>query len=341
MRRRRRPCVLDKIPRAEAAARAKETPAKQTPFKVTEGVMVISLGEVDARPGFYDPLHVYPIGYKTEWTNSDSTAKFISEVADKGDGKNVADKPVFRVTRVMLPPPPPPAAAEGAPDAAFAALAAAAAASAVPPPATATTATNSAAAAAAAAAAAPPLVVEGDTPVAAWCKMVVESNSRDSPPPSSSSAPTGSPAGAAAAAAAAPAPAAARVVASAGSADRFCLDDLDVVKSLESNPWVDEMCPGYQFCEQRGTWAEEGLRRAKSVLSAARVILRSMQGAAKARSRLVHSLRPFTSTRGQIRPHLNPPPPPPPPPSSYQLDAVSKAPLAAAVFVLNLRKAYV
>jgi hypothetical protein len=37
-----------------------------------------------------------------------------------------------------------------------------------------------------------------------------------------------------------------------------------------------------QFCEQRGSWAEEGLRRAKATLTAARQILGAMQEAAKA-----------------------------------------------------------
>jgi hypothetical protein len=72
-----------------------------------------------------------------------------------------------------------------------------------------------------------------------------------------------------------------RVVTSAGSDERFCLDDIDVVRSLESNQWVDEMCPRYQFCEQRGSWGEEALRRAKSTLTAAKQLVRSLQGAAK------------------------------------------------------------
>jgi hypothetical protein len=69
--------IPDKIPRAEAAARARANPAdkKQTPFTVTEGVVVVSLGRVDARPKFHSPLNVYPVGYKTEWTNPDGTAK--------------------------------------------------------------------------------------------------------------------------------------------------------------------------------------------------------------------------------------------------------------------------
>ena len=94
----------DVIPRADAAKIATSAAnPKRAPFTVTEGVVVLSLGKTDARPAFHDATHVFPVGYKTEWVNSDRTATFHSEICDgvvTGDGR-VGDVPVFRVTRTL------------------------------------------------------------------------------------------------------------------------------------------------------------------------------------------------------------------------------------------------
>ena len=246
--------IPDKIPRAEAVARARATETKTCPFTVAEGVVVTCLGRVDARPKFHDPTHVYPVGYATRWTNPEDSATFFSEVVDAGGGERVTDAPVFRVTRVMHDD-----TDGGAPE--------------ILPE----------------GGAPKHLVCEGNTPLAAWCEMVVQSSR-----PGGSAAPGdvdaddgrrssfGNSQGALSPSADRSASRDRRPVANAGSAERFCLDELDVVKCLEADRWVDDMCPAYQFCEQRGTWAEEGVRRAKSALGSAQELLRAMRAAAKA-----------------------------------------------------------
>jgi hypothetical protein len=98
----------------------------------------------------------------------------------------------------------------------------------------------------AAAEVAPPLVCEGNTPLAAWCKMVVESNSRDSLPGAGAGAAGEEDAAGGSGGGGGGGGEKKRVVASAGSADRFCLDDVDVVKALEADRFVNDMCPAYQ-----------------------------------------------------------------------------------------------
>ena len=228
----------DVIPRADAAKIATSAAnPKRAPFTVTEGVVVLSLGKTDARPAFHDATHVFPVGYKTEWVNSDRTATFHSEICDGaviGDGR-AGDVPVFRVTRTLTPK----AFEKDFPD------------------------DDAKREEAARKANEDPLVCDGDSSLAAWCKMVVESNGFHAM--NGEELEPG-----------------ARKVTGAGTADRFCLDDIDVVQTLEASPWVDDMCPMYQYCEQRGSWAAEGLRRAKYTLAAARELLQVMKDASKA-----------------------------------------------------------
>ena len=228
----------DVIPRADAAKIATSAAnPKRAPFTVTEGVVVLSLGKTDARPAFHDATHVFPVGYKTEWVNSDRTATFHSEICDgvvTGDGR-AGDVPVFRVTRTLTPR----AFEKDFPD------------------------DDAKREEAARKANEDPLVCDGDSSLAAWCKMVVESNGFHAM--NGEELEPG-----------------ARKVTGAGTADRFCLDDIDVVQTLEASPWVDDMCPMYQYCEQRGSWAAEGLRRAKYTLAAARELLQVMKDASKA-----------------------------------------------------------
>ena len=84
------PKVSDRVPRAEAArrvAKAREkTAPPEAPFHAAEGVKILSLGKVDARPGYHDANHVFPLGFKTEWVNSDKSAVFHSEIVDGGGG---------------------------------------------------------------------------------------------------------------------------------------------------------------------------------------------------------------------------------------------------------------
>ena len=233
--------VPDVIPRADAARTARLNHAKQAPFTVTEGVVVLSLGKVDARSNFHDATHVYPVGYKTEWINSDHSAKFHSEICDGAvipGGSSYGDTPVFRVTRWLTAK----AFEKDFPD------------------------DESRREAAATKANEDPLICDSpNSSLAAWCKMVVESNSfhtmngEETEP-------------------------GARKVTSAGTADRFCLDDIDVIQTIEASTWVDDVCPMYQYCEQRGSWAAEGLRRAKYTLAAARELLNVMKDASKAQT---------------------------------------------------------
>ena len=233
--------VPDVIPRTDAARTARLNPAKQAPFTVTEGVVVLSLGKVDARSNFHDATHVYPVGYKTEWINSDHSAKFHSEICDGAvipGGSSYGDTPVFRVTRWLTAK----AFEKDFPD------------------------DESRREAAAKKANEDPLICDSpNSSLAAWCKMVVESNSfhtmngEETEP-------------------------GARKVTSAGTADRFCLDDIDVIQTIEASTWVDDVCPMYQYCEQRGSWAAEGLRRAKYTLAAARELLNVMKDASKAQT---------------------------------------------------------
>ena len=229
----------DVIPRADAAkmAQGAANPRRTAPFTVTEGVVVSSLGKIDARPAFHNATHVFPVGYETEWVNSDASARFYSKICDGasiGDGR-AGDVPVFRVTRMLTPK----AFEKDFPD------------------------DEAKREEAARKANEDPLVCDGDSSLAAWCKMVVESNGFH--------AVNGEDLGAGAG-----------KVTGAGTADRFCLDDIDVVQTLEASTWVDDMCPAYQYCEQRGSWAAEGLRRAKYTLAAARELLQVMKDASKA-----------------------------------------------------------
>ena len=89
------PKVSDRVPRAEAArrvakAREKKTAPPEAPFHAAEGVKILSLGKVDARPGYHDANHVFPLGFKTEWVNSDKSAVFHSEIVDGVSGEGSA-----------------------------------------------------------------------------------------------------------------------------------------------------------------------------------------------------------------------------------------------------------
>ena len=184
---------------------------------------------------------MYPVGYKTEWINSDHSAKFHSEICDGAvipGGSSYGDTPVFRVTRWLTAK----AFEKDFPD------------------------DEPRREAAAKKASEDPLICDSpNSSLAAWCKMVVKSNSfhtmngEETEP-------------------------GARKVTSAGTADRFCLDDIDVIQTIEASTWVDDVCPMYQYCEQRGSWAAEGLRRAKYTLAAARELLNVMKDASKAQT---------------------------------------------------------
>ena len=157
---------------------------------------------MDARDGYHDETHVYPVGYKTRWTNADKSAMFFSEIF-AGDDEGDVPGPAFRVTRMLLPARP----NESAPEESE------------------------------------PLVVVGRTSLEAWAKMACASNARPEPGD--------------------PAATTTRAYVSAGSADRFCLDDVATLAAVERDPFVDVSCAGYQYCEQRGTWFEESATRAR------------------------------------------------------------------------------
>mgnify|MGYP001971375429 CR=1 FL=1 len=232
--------IPDVMSRADAAASAATRKETRCPFAAAEGVVVVDLGVVDARRGYHDATHVYPVGYKTEWNNADGSATFISEVVDPdaeegggtagggtagGGKKKPRDAPKFRVTRVVKPPSSKPSTADaGEPTPA-------------PPLST-----------------PPPLVVEASTPLKAWAKMVIASNAGETRR-------------------------------SAGTADRFCLDDVVVLRQLERDANTAARCPGYQYVEQRGGWAEEESRRERVKLHVNRELLRALKHAAEAQAR--------------------------------------------------------
>ena len=72
---------------------------------------------------------------------------------------------------------------------------------------------------------------------------------------------------------------------SAGTADRFCLDDVVVLRQLERDADTAARCPGYQYVEQRGGWAEEESRRERVKLHVNRELLRALKHAAEAQAR--------------------------------------------------------
>ena len=260
------PKVSDRVPRAEAArrvakAREKKTAPPEAPFHAAEGVKILSLGKVDARPGYHDANHVFPLGFKTEWVNSDKSAVFHSEIVDgvSGEGSAAAGRgpppppgpgPTFRVTRTLLSKtlvenPSSDAAGSGA----------------VGPVATAHARGDDDSRASV------PLVVEARTSLDAWAKMIVASSGGWGGAESESDAP--------------PHP-----TAPCGTGDRFALDDPEVIRALEADPFVDVSCGSYQYACQRGNRAEELARRAKYVASCSRELLRvAKEAAAGARAR--------------------------------------------------------
>ena len=70
-----------------------------------------------------------------------------------------------------------------------------------------------------------------------------------------------------------------------GTGDRFALDDPEVIRALEADPFVDVSCGSYQYACQRGNRAEELARRAKYVASCSRELLRVAKEAAAGRAR--------------------------------------------------------
>ena len=259
------PKVSDRVPRAEAArrvakAREKKTAPPEAPFHAAEGVKILSLGKVDARPGYHDANHVFPLGFKTEWVNSDKSAVFHSEIVDgvSGEGSAAAGAgsaappgpgPTFRVTRTLLSKTmveknPSDAAGSGA----------------VGPVATDHARGDDDSRASV------PLVVEARTSLDAWAKMIIASSGGWGGAESESDAP--------------PHP-----TAPCGTGDRFALDDPEVIRALEADPFVDVSCGSYQYACQRGNRAEELARRAKYVASCSRELLRVAKEAAAGRAR--------------------------------------------------------
>ena len=88
-------------PRGGGAARARP-PREGVPFPRVGGVSVLSLGKVDARDGYHDETHIYPVGYKTRWTNADKSAMFFSEIFAGGEARAT---PRARVSRDADAPP--------------------------------------------------------------------------------------------------------------------------------------------------------------------------------------------------------------------------------------------
>ena len=69
-----------RMERQEAVEAARAGAPAKLPLHLPDGVVLHSLGRVDLRPGFHDESHIYPVGYRTTWTNPAGTAAFTSEI---------------------------------------------------------------------------------------------------------------------------------------------------------------------------------------------------------------------------------------------------------------------
>ncbi|KAG6552224.1 hypothetical protein Mapa_006072 [Marchantia paleacea] len=65
----------------------------QLPFKLGD-LVIESLGHIDLQPGYWNELHIWPVGYRCTWHDRTTSSFCVSEVADGG-----RSQPIFRVSR--------------------------------------------------------------------------------------------------------------------------------------------------------------------------------------------------------------------------------------------------
>jgi hypothetical protein len=82
----KKPAHVEPISHEEAVKKSKEAERPTVPMELGENLVVVNLGQIPSPADeFHDDVHIWPLGYKTEWTN-DSGIKFTSEVTKASDG---------------------------------------------------------------------------------------------------------------------------------------------------------------------------------------------------------------------------------------------------------------
>ena len=82
----KKPAHVEPISHEEAVKKSKEAERPTVPMELGENLVVVNLGQIPSPADeFHDDVHIWPLGYKTEWTN-DSGVKFTSEVTKASDG---------------------------------------------------------------------------------------------------------------------------------------------------------------------------------------------------------------------------------------------------------------